>query len=112
MEVGGLAAADGVNEVGEVAGVAGELLNLGSCLVHDGGAGVTRDQHGAGLALHDNAHSDPAVMVHLVGTRGGGQAPDLEDEGGGGVIVEDDDGIGGGAVVHVAEAAADGEDAG
>jgi len=124
VEVGGFAAADGIDEVLHVAVAAFEFFHDLARLVVSGGGKVAVGHDAAAFAVDDVADVDTAVVIHAgsfggagLGAGSGGcaragfrrQAADFEDERSGGVIVDDDLSVGRIAVVVVAEAAADAE---
>src|ERR1035441_8962826 len=78
VQVAWLAAAHRVNEVGEVAGGARELLNLGAVLVPNLRAGVIRYYHGASLAIHDEANLYTVILVHALGIGARRQSANLD----------------------------------
>src|SRR5579859_7748695 len=112
VQLSGFAAAHRADEIGEMAGAAFEGFDLGAVVVVDVGAGVAGNDHAAAIAMDDDADAGAEVFIHFGGASGGGQAADFEDERGFGVIVQDEQAVGGGAVVGIAEAAADAQDAG
>ena len=111
VQVGGLAAAHGINEVGEVAGDARERLNLNAVLVQNLRTGVTGDHHGAALTIHDQADAHPAILIHVFVLGPRRQSAHFKDERRRRVIVEDNHGVGRGAVIDVAKPATDTQDA-
>src|SRR5690606_31873531 len=101
IEILGLAAANGVDEVCEVVGIraAVELLDDLAVLIEGGSARIARQDEVAVAAVEDHADLGAAEVVGL-------QAADLEDQLLIAVIMDADLGIGGFAGILVGEAAA------
>ncbi len=112
VEVPFIAAAHRVDEVFKVADGPLEPLEFLALFVKSNGLAVIGHQHVAAFAFDDVADLSVFVGVHILGAGLFRQTADFHDQGGGKVIVKRNEGIGCLGVILVAEAPADGQDAG
>src|SRR5438477_339640 len=91
--------------------VAREFLQLFALFIVDGRTAIIWNHHRAPFAVGHDANAGAAVLVHFAVGIAGRQSPHFEDEGCGFIIVEHDESIGCGAIIHVAEAAPNAQNA-